>query len=379
MADSPLWHADFGPFEGHIWLNAAHQGAMPKVAARAASRMVQQRLRPYEISDESFNEVPERLRREIARFINADPNEIVLGNSASYGLDLLAKALPFQPGDEILLVEGEFPASVLPWRVCEQNQVRVRLMSASNGFVPTAAELASELSNRTRVFCTSWVNSLSGHAADVEELGKVCRSRGVIFVVNGSQAVGARTVDITGTGADALVCCGYKWLLGPYGTGFAWISEKLQKMLRMFHAYWLPNVWGKRGLKSYDVDPQVGIRAYDIFGTANFLNFVPWAESLAYLSLINPRAMEVWIRELIEYAARQLDPDRWEVLLPHDPKRRSSLLFVRPKLGNASEIHRHLQANKIHVSLREGLLRLSPHIYNTAEEVARALDVMNGF
>jgi cysteine desulfurase/selenocysteine lyase len=372
------WSNDFGPFNGHIWLNAAHQGAMPKAAADAAYATVQQKLHPYKIHDDSFLEIPQRLRAQIAQLIDADSADIVLGNSATYGLDLLARALPFQPEDEVLLVDGEFPASVFPFRVREQDGVQLRFMTARTGFVPTADELCAQISERTRVFCTSWVNSFSGHAADLNALGRVCRDRSTLFIVNGSQGVGAKALSIKNTQADAVVCCGYKWLLGPYGTGFVWISPNLQKMLCATQAYWLPNVWGKpQGLRNYDIDPKLGLRAYDVCGTANFLNFAPWIECLSYLNRLGIEAVENWITGLIDTTARLLDVNRWELLLPTEPARRSGLLYVRPRSRKATEIYQRLSAKRIHTSLREGLLRLSPHIYNTRDEIELAAAAMN--
>lgn len=104
---------EFGP-SVRVWVNTAHQGPLPRVAAQAARRAVEEKVDPRRIAEESFFDVPQSLRGTLARLIGADSREVVLGNSTSYGLDLLAHGLPLQPGDEILLVEGDFPASIYP-------------------------------------------------------------------------------------------------------------------------------------------------------------------------------------------------------------------------------------------------------------------------
>jgi cysteine desulfurase / selenocysteine lyase len=116
--------------------------------------------------------------------------------------------------------------------------VRVRRIRPRDRVV-TADELAAAISRHTRIFCITWVHSFSGYVADLEALGQVCRERGVFLVVNGSQAVGVRPIDVQTAPIDALVSVGFKWLCGPYGTGFAWIRPQLRARLQQIKAYWL--------------------------------------------------------------------------------------------------------------------------------------------
>jgi cysteine desulfurase/selenocysteine lyase len=146
--------------------------------------------------------------------------ELVLGNSTTYGLHLLAHGLPLHRGDEVLLVDGDFPATVIPWLPLERRGIRVRRLEPEARPL-SAAQLEAELTPATRVFCSGWVFSFTGEAIDLDAIGRLCRERGVLFVVNASQAIGARLLDLGATPVDALVSCGFKWLCGPYGTGFA--------------------------------------------------------------------------------------------------------------------------------------------------------------
>jgi hypothetical protein len=114
------YYADFGPFDGKVWLNCAHQGPLPRVAADEAREAVTWKVRPFELTAERFAGVPARLRRALGRLLGAPSDEIILGNSASYGLPLLAGSLPLREGDEVLLVHGDFPSVLLPWLVLER-------------------------------------------------------------------------------------------------------------------------------------------------------------------------------------------------------------------------------------------------------------------
>jgi len=109
----------FGPFEGRAWLNAAHQGPLPHAAIAAARRALDSKISPRLIADEDFYEVPNRLRGVLAQFVGGRPEEIVLGNSATYGIQLIANGLTWREGDEVLVPAGDFPATILPWTTLE--------------------------------------------------------------------------------------------------------------------------------------------------------------------------------------------------------------------------------------------------------------------
>src|SRR6185312_10513354 len=125
------------------------------------------------------------------------------------------------------------------------------------------------------VVCMSWAFSLTGWMADIAAIGKLCRERGVLFVVNASQAAGAHTLDVQQLDADAIVSCGFKWLCGPYGTGFAWIRPEVRDMLGYQQPYWLAHLsdGGLEGPFEHALRTDLGAAAFDVFCTANFLNF----------------------------------------------------------------------------------------------------------
>ncbi len=222
---------DFGPFDGHIWLNCAHQGPLPRSAIEQAEEALHQKTAPHRLPYSAFDEVPARLKKALGSLVGCDSNEVILGNSTSYGLNLLVQGLPLKEGDEVLLIDGDFPATIITWLPLRKKGVNVRLLKPRQ-WPPTADEIQDALTDRTRVVCSSWVFSFFGCAIDLNAIGKVCHERNVIFVVNGSQAVGARDIDVSETPIDALVSCGFKWLCGPYATGFAWIRPEILATLQ---------------------------------------------------------------------------------------------------------------------------------------------------
>ena len=372
---------DFGPFDDRIWLNCAHQGPLPRVSVAAAQEALLWKIAPHRIADDSFHAVPLQLKNSLGRLINAPPEDIILGNSTSYGLHLLANGIPWRAGDELLLVDGDFPANILPWLGLRKRGVVVRLIPPRD-VVLQADELREQFTERTRLFCTSWVNSFTGHAVDVQSLGEVCRANNTLLVLNGSQAIGTRALDIATAPVDAVTSCGFKWLCGPYGTGFCWMRPGLRASLEYNQAYWL-RMQGTQTLnlmreRDITIRNDLGASAYDVFCTANFLNFMPWTASVEYLLRLGIEHIERHNSALVSAFIDGLDSRKYELISPREEIARSTLVVATHKQPERNiELCDALKSEGIDVALREGNLRLSPHLYNRTEDIHRTLSVLN--
>jgi selenocysteine lyase/cysteine desulfurase len=226
------------------------------------------------------------------------------------------------------------------------------------------------------------VNSFTGHTLDIEAVGTVCRNHGVLFVLNGSQAVGARDLNVKNRPIDALSCCGSKWLLGPYGTGFCWIRPDILASLQCRQAYWL-TMQGDRSLdqmRDYKVRQDLGAAAFDVFGTANFMNFLPWAASVEYLLKQGIKKIENYDQNLVSRMIKGLDRKKYRLVSPEEGASRSTLVLLSHLDSGCNKgLYYKLKTKKIDISLREGNLRISPHLYNTPVQIDRLLEVMNVF
>jgi cysteine desulfurase / selenocysteine lyase len=368
----------FGPFANRVWLNCAHQGPVPHPAAEAAQRAIADKLAPARIADDAFWAVPQRLRTRLAELVGGRSEEIVLGNATSYGLNLLAQGLGLSSGDEILVVGGDFPATVIPWLQLADRGVQVRFLGDDTARVD-AGTLAEAITPKTRVFCTSWVFSFFGHAVDLAALGRVCRDHGVLFIVNGSQAVGARPLDVSQTPLDALCCCGFKWLCGPYATGFAWITSNVLARLDYPQPYWLSMQEG--GDLNSELDYTLADRhdgpAHDVYGTANFLNYQPWIAALDHLASFGMDAIAAHDQALVDRLLRGLDELPYQLISPRRGPRRSTLiLFSHQDSHRNQKVHGALTDAGIDVALRNDKLRISPHLYNSDNDIDAALAVL---
>jgi cysteine desulfurase/selenocysteine lyase len=369
-----MYAHEFGPFDEHLWLNCAHQGPLPRKAVEEAERAVAEKIAPHRMRDEEFAEVPARLKRALGALINARPEDIILGNSTAYGLNLLVQGLPLVRGDEILLVDGDFPSTVITWLPLRKRGINVRLFKPVQ-WPPTADDIEDQMSPATRVFCSSWVFSFFGHAIDLDAIGRMCRERNTLFVVNGSQAIGARAIDISAVPVDALVSCGFKWQCGPYGTGFAWMGESLLDSLTYEQAYWLAHGGGRS--TTYALREDLGASRYDVFGTANFLNFITWTAAVEYLVDHSIEAVERYDNDILNRLITGLRERGYVLISPASgPSRSTLVLFTHEDRARNEMINKALEDERIHIAERNGKLRISPHLYNTSEEIDRLLEVL---
>jgi selenocysteine lyase/cysteine desulfurase len=371
---------DFGPFPS-IWINTSHQGALPKTAVAALNEAVQWKISPHHLADSSlFNSVPQRLKNVLGRLVNAPSEDIILGNSASYGLHLLANGIKWSSGDEILLVEGDFPCDILPWLNLKEKGVKIRAVKPKGiGLQPE--EIQENIGKDTKLLCTSWVYSYTGHIINLPAISELCKQNGIKLVLNCSQAIGTQPFDVTLRLVDAVTCVGFKWLCGPYGTGFSWIDPEMREKLDYNQAYWLA-MQSADDLKTSKVWPDVkedlGARKYDVFGTANFFNFVPWTASVEYLLEKGIERIKSYDDELIKRLREGLDSDKYEILTPKSNSDNSTILVISHLNRSRNEkIFELLKKNNIYISLRRNHLRFAPHLYNTEIEINKALSVLN--
>jgi selenocysteine lyase/cysteine desulfurase len=383
LESSPPLATEFGPFHGRIWMNCAHQGPLPRPAQLAALEALELKTAPARIPDSLFAEIPERLRRALARLVGGRPEEIALANSTSYGFNLLAQGLPWRDGDEIIAVAGDFPATVVPWLPLERRGVTVRLIEATEARL-TPERLAAEITRRTRAVCLSWVFSFFGHAIDLDAFGRVCHERELLFFVNASQGVGARPLDVSRLPVDAVSACGFKWLCGPYATGFVWLSPAILARLDYPQPHWL-----RLQLKSaddqvdlnreldYSLPEETTADAHDVFCAANFLNHMPWIASIEYLLDIGLDRVARHDQTLIDQLVGALPP-HYRLLSPREGDERSTLvLLTHEEEERNAGIAKSLRLRGIDIALRGGKLRISPHVHNSRRDVDDLLEAFD--
>jgi len=365
------YRKDFASFEGNIWLNAAGEGPLPLVAAEALKDAVRFKCQPALADRSRFSSVPADLKRSLGRLIGVHDKDVILGNSASYGLHLLANGIPWQVRDEILVMQNDFPTNILPWLGLEQKGVKV-IQIPPQEKVLSPQEVGKTITPLTRLLCVSHVHSFTGITLEIEKMAEICRKKKIIFVVNISQSVGAMPVNVAALGADAIVAAGYKWLCGPYGTGFCWMKPELRERLQLNQAYWIAFL-SQEELKNEGPlcwKEVTSARKFDVFATANYFNFVPFKTCVDYWLDIGLGTVRTHNQKLVDKLIEGLDPDQYVLISPREGRLRSDLVVIshREKSRN-NDIFQQLSRQGITTALWKGNLRVSPHLYNTGEEI----------
>jgi cysteine desulfurase/selenocysteine lyase len=357
----------------HTWLNVASEGPLPKKANEALQEAIKWKSSPHLLTIAKFQQVPLKLKETISRLIHVKKEDVILGNSATYGLHLLSNGLEFKVGDEIILLQNDFPTDILPWLSLRQKGVIVHQLKAQE-HVLTAQEIEQAINPRTKLVCLPLIHSFTGFKQDIKVIGQLCRSRGILCVVNLSQGAGAFEIDLSQWEVDAVVCAGYKWLLGPYGTGFCWIRKEVRQQLNYPQNYWI-SLMDEISLNSegpINLKDDHSARRYDVFGTANFFNYVPWQASIDYLLSIGLDHVDQHNQTLVDQLLEGFDGKRFDILSPRPKKERTNIVvFSFHDASKNSHLFEFLEGKGFHLALWKNKLRVSPHIYNTPQEMEK--------
>jgi selenocysteine lyase/cysteine desulfurase len=372
---------DFSLIPRHTWLNVASEGPLPKKANAALQKAIAWKSAPHLLTFTKFQQVPHELKKIIAAMLHVDKNDVILGNSATYGLHLMSHGFEFERGDEIILMQNDFPTDILPWLSLCQKGVIVHQLKAQQ-HVMTKQELEKAITHRTRLVCLPLVHSFTGYKLDIKAIGKVCRSRGVICVVNLSQAAGAFEIDLSQWEVDAVVCAGYKWLLGPYGTGFCWIRKEIRDTLNYAQNYWI-SLMDEASLHADGpvlLKDDRSARRYDVFGTANFFNYVPWQASIEYLVQIGLEKVGEHNKILVNKIVDGLDLKRFDLISPSPKNERTNIVvFSHKDAAHNPGLYEYLKDKGSYLGLWRNKLRISPHIYNTPQEMEGLLTALDSY
>jgi selenocysteine lyase/cysteine desulfurase len=359
------------------WLNAAYFGPTPERALAAARAALDEQTDPRGLVYEQWRDRPDAIRELAARLTGSSSDDVAWLTSTTEIVNKIAQGLPLGKGDRVAVIEGDYPSLVLPWMLRERDGVLLDRLKPPSRPVE-AAWLASELHPRTHVLSLSHVTFDVGDRVDLAAISELCRARGISFLVDATQSLGALTIDLAKLpGVSALAVSTYKWMLGPYGTGFAVVKKELREAMVPRWASWIQTTHARRAddLLRYTTDMLPGARGLD---RGQGPAFVPVAMVRAALELfLELGAAKVAERAcaLADRLVRGLDREKWELVTPENA--RAAIVSVRARdPARGTRVGERLASAGISTSVREGKIRVSPHFYNDDGEVDRLLEVL---
>lgn len=387
-APRPLAEAyrDFPAAERWTYMDVAARSVFPRPVREALDRHLDHRMLDGADKSRLF-ELVEETRRRFATLIGADPEEVSFTKNVSEGLNMVAAGLDWQPGENVILCpQLEHPANVYPWLNLRRRGVEVRTVAPRDGAIPVEAMLA-RADSRTRVITASSVTFAPGFRVELADLGRACRERGILFVVDGAQSVGVLATDVRRDRIDALSVSTQKGLLGLYGMGFLYCRREWAERMQPAYLARFGVDLGQAheaSLGEFDFRLRPAALRFDL-GNYNFLATAAADAALRYLMGWQPAEVEGYVVGL----AHRLAQGILELGLPvcgGPPGPHLAHIVSVGHLGSGGHdstedprfaaLYAHLTANRVRLSIRRGILRLSLHVHNRAEDVGRVLELL---
>jgi cysteine desulfurase/selenocysteine lyase len=317
-----------------------------------------------------FREASRRLRRSMADFIGADSDEIALTKNTPEGLCMVANGLSWGPRENVVTTDLEFPANMYPWLNLEGKGVEVRIVRSERGCLPTK-RVVEAIDARTRLVAISLVQFSTGLRSDLATLAEYCRPRGIYLVTDAIQAVGVLPVDVHRLGVDFLACASHKWLLGPFGMGWFYCRKELLEQLRPTEVG-QASVAQRESWLDYRLEFHPTAARFEC-GVVNFEGVHGLQASLDVLKEAGRQPIYDRIVALNDHLIEGLDARGYEVVSSRVTCERSGIVSFRSERHDSAALHKRLHEAEVIVSLREGLVRVSPHFYNDTDDVHRLL------
>jgi selenocysteine lyase/cysteine desulfurase len=359
------------------YLNNASIGPIPERTRLALEAFNARRTAPHLLPDRELMASLADAREAAARLIGADAAEIALTTNTTTGVNVAARALPLERGDVVVVSDREFPANVYPWLALRELGIETELVDTTETGFPDEDYLVERVADpRVRVLAVSFVQFANGFRADLARLSHECRRHDTWLVVDAIQGLGAAALDVRETPVDVLTTGGQKWLLSPWGTGFCYVRRPLIEKMSPNHVGWMAyeGTDDFTNLVDYSDTLRADARRFEV-GTIPFQDHVGLTTSLSLLAEIGVATIAAHVRSLHEPILAWARGRDVRIVSPTDDAHRSAILCIAPP--DARDAHRRLKAAGVVCALREGAIRLSPHCYNTVEEMERVVEVLD--
>lgn len=360
--------------DGRIYMNHAAISPLPTPVFKATSNCLEVRNSgPIENFEEGM-QIVEDARQRIASYINADsPDQITFMGNTSDAISAVAEGLSWSEGDEIILNTLEFPSNIQPFRRLEKKGVNLVYAEAS-GHRVEPADIENLITPKTKLVSISAVQYLSGFRADIKAIGELCNRYDILFVVDGIQALGATPIDVTSCKIDALCTGAHKWLMAPMGIGFLYLSNEIEPQLEPVKTGWL-SVEDPWELSKFEKS-WLPVNQHLETGTPNLVGISGIGASLKLFDDIGIDAIRRQILYLSGFILSQLESrDDVEVITqPGQHQRMGIVAFSIKTNPDLDAVISRLKENNCTLSAREGYVRISPHFYNTEQEVEQVFN-----
>mgnify|MGYP000244676565 FL=1 len=361
--------------DGVTYLNAAYMGPLTKAAAEIGKVAVEKKLNPWSIAINEFFTLPDQVYALSAKLIDANPSDMAIVPSVSYGVAIAAKNCAVSKGQKIIVMADQFPSNIYAWK---------ELANETGAIVETVdwpvdgdwtAALMSAINKDTAIVATANAHWTNGTKIDLVAVGKKTRSVGAALVLDLTQTLGVMPFSVKDVDPDYMVVGAYKWLLGPYSFGFIYVAPRNQGG-KPIEESWITRKGADdfARLVDYKDDYEAGARRFDMGEKSNFINAPIATSALEYLLDLGVANVSEYIKSLTDYIAERARAI--DLSVADDGLRVPNLIGINFADGVPPHIALALAAKNIFVSIRGDSIRVAPHVYNDKADVDRLFDVL---
>jgi selenocysteine lyase/cysteine desulfurase len=366
MIDWPNIRKQFPVTSNSVYLNTAAAGPLARATARAGALYYEQMMNDGDVHWEEWLARREEVRKQVARFINAEPDEIGLTTNTSSGMNLIVDAL--EKHGEVISCDLEFPVTTIPWM---HRRIPVHIVKSAVGVVRTE-DLRAAMNTRTGIISLSYVQYSNGFRSDLEEVASIKSSHAL--VVNASQAAGVFEIDVKRMKIDALCATGHKWMLSGYGSGFVYISRELQAAAPPRTIGWL-SVKEPYGDRNNEVHLRQDVSARSELGCPHFAGIFALGASIELMQSIGPTEIEARALELNRRLTTRLAESGWRVLSPlSDERYRSAETLVAAP--NPAQLVSKLAERRVFVTEKPQGFRVATDFFNNEDDIENLIEAL---
>lgn len=361
--------------DGVTYLNAAYMGPITKAAAEIGRAAVEKKLNPWSIAVSEFFSIPKRVYELSAALVDAQPSDMAIVPSVSYGIAIAAKNVAVSAGQKIVVMADQFPSNVYPWKeLANEKGAVIETVDWPDDGDWTAALIAA-IDDDTAVVAAANAHWTNGTLIDLVAVGKKTRSVGASLVLDLTQTLGVMPFSVKDVDPDYMVVGGYKWLLGPYSFGFIYVAPRNHDG-KPIEESWLTRKDADdfARLVDYKDEYEPGARRFDMGEKSNFINAPIAISALELFNELGVENISAYIKSLTDYIAQRAEAIGLDVALSQH--RAPNLIGINFKGGVPAHIAPALAAKNVFVSIRGDSIRVAPHIYNEKADVDRLFDVL---
>lgn len=376
-------YAKFSLPKNITYLNCAYMAPLLKSVEKAGLRGVRLKRNPADIRPEDFFATTQDLKSAFSKLINVrDPQRIAVIPSVSYGIASVTKNVRIGKGQHILVAAEQFPSNYYPWQsLCAETGAEIKVVSpdkdSKDRGMTWNTRFLESINQNTRVVAMAHTHWADGTLFDLEAIRKRTRDVGALLIIDGTQSVGALPFDVEKINPDALICAAYKWLLGPYSIGLAYYGEHFDDG-KPIEDSWMNRLDSENfsALVNYEAGYQPGAFRYSVGEHSNFIH--------APMALTGIEQINRWGADNIQHYCKSISEEAIEILREKDfiigdlPFRASHLFGIRHEKNlNQETIRQSLTKSRVYVSVRGDAIRVSPHVYNNADDLRKLAKVLS--